>query len=222
MTGMLPIASLLLAAASPPLARLPAPQRAIAPIISPSWSDEASRDRVGEARDVIRLAGIRAGMTVADIGAGGGYYVMRVAPVVGPRGRVLAQDIDAGTLLKLQRRVAKARLRNVTTILGNAGNARLPVGSTDVALMVHMYHEIAQPYHLLDRLRTSLKPDGRVVVVDIDRPSEQHGMPKALLVCEVKAMGYDLVNITDITQGYVAVFRPGKRPAPASVKACRA
>jgi predicted methyltransferase len=218
MMGMLPSASLLLAAASP----LPVPQRAIAPVVSPAWSDEASRDRVGEARDVIRLAGIRPGMTVADIGAGGGYYVMRLAPVVGPRGRVLAQDIDAGTLLQLQRRVTKAKLRNVTTILGNAGNARLPVGSTDVALMVHMYHEIAQPYHLLDRLRTSLRQGGRVVVVDIDRPSEQHGMPKALLVCEVKAVGFDLVNITDITQGYVAVFRPGKRPAPASVKACRA
>jgi ubiquinone/menaquinone biosynthesis C-methylase UbiE len=106
-------------------------------------------------------------------------------------------------------------------VRGGQSNARLPAASVDVALMVHMYHEIEQPYLLLDKLRRSLKPGGRVVIVDLDRPSQQHGMPKTLLTCEVKAVGYELVGITDMAQGYAAVFRPGLRPDPASVKACR-
>lgn len=207
---------------SPALAvQFPAPLRPVAPVVSPEWSNEQARDKVGEALDVIRIAGITRGMTVADIGSGSGYYAIRVAPVVGARGRVLAQDIDARTLLDLERRAKKARLANIVPVLGNGANARLPLMSTDVALMAHMYHEIAQPYQLLDKLRRSLRPGGRLVIIDLDRPSEQHGMPKALLVCEVKSVGYDLVSMTDITQGYVAVFHPGKRPNPATVRACR-
>lgn len=200
---------------------LPRPQRAVAKILSSAWGEEAARDKVGEAADVMRLAGIRAGMAVADIGTGGGYYVMRVAPVVGPQGRVFAQDISMTALDRVRQRALTAGHRNVRFVQGSQANARLPDASVDIALMIHMYHEIAQPYVLLDRLRRSLKPGGRIVIVDLDRPSEEHGMPKALLACEVKAVGYELVSMADITQGYVAVFRPGVRPRPESVKACR-
>ncbi len=201
---------------------LPRPARPVAPIVSESWGEEAERDRVGEAADVMRIAGIRAGMAVADIGTGGGYYVMRVAPVVGPQGRVYAQDLSLGALERVKVRVRRAGFQNIRYVLGRQTSARLPAASVDVALMVHMYHEIEQPYLLLDRLRASLKPGGRIAIVDLDRPSEAHGMPKALLICEVKAVGYELVGVTDIAQGYVALFRPGVRPDPASVRACRA
>ncbi|WP_164156768.1 methyltransferase domain-containing protein [Sandarakinorhabdus rubra] len=202
-------------------ATLPKPQRPVAPIVSASWGEEADRDRLGEAADVIRIAGVKPGQTVADIGTGGGYYVMRLAPLVGPQGRVYAQDVSQRALDQVRRRVAAAGLSNVRFVRGGQSSARLPAASLDVALMVHMYHEIEQPYLLLDKLRASLKPGGRVVVVDLDRPTLQHGMPKALLTCEVKAVGFELVGITDISQGYVAVFRPGLRPRPDSVKACR-
>jgi ubiquinone/menaquinone biosynthesis C-methylase UbiE len=200
---------------------LPRPQRPVAPVVSLAWGDEAQRDRVGEAADVIRIAGVRPGLSVADIGTGGGYYVMKLAPLVGPQGRVFAQDLSPTALSRVRRRVQKAGFANVRFVRGSQANARLPAASVDVVLMVHMYHEIEQPYLLLDRLRASLKPGGRIVVVDLDRPSEAHGMPKALLACEVKAVGYELVSITDIAQGYVAMFRPGLRPQPESVKACR-
>ena len=203
-------------------ASLPRPQRPVAKIVSTAWGDEAARDKLGEATDVMRIAGIKAGMAVADIGTGGGYYVLRVAPVVGPQGRVFAQDISAAALDRLRKRTQAARLTNVRFVQGSQANARLPDAAVDVALMIHMYHEIEQPYLLLDRLRRSLKPGGRVVVVDLDRPSQDHGMPKALLACEVKAVGYELVTMADIAQGYVAVFRPGVRPRPETVKACRA
>lgn len=214
----LPLAAALLIAATP----LPRPQRPVAPVVSAAWGEESARDALGEARQVIHIAGIGPGMAVADIGTGGGYYVMRVAPVVGPRGLVYAQDLTPSLLAKVRRRAEAAGHRNVRYVLGSQANARLPAGSVDVALMIHMYHEIEQPYLLLDRLRASLKPGGRIVIVDLDRPSEAHGMPKALLACEVKAVGYELVSITDMKQGYAAVFRPGVRPDPASVKACRA
>jgi ubiquinone/menaquinone biosynthesis C-methylase UbiE len=218
-----PLIPLLLAAAPASLPqRLPTPQRPVAPVVALEWGDEASRDRAGEAADVMRIAGIKPGMAVADIGTGTGYYVMRLAPVVGPQGRVFAQDIAPAALNEVRRRAAAAKFTNVRTVRGSAADARLPAASIDVALMIHMYHEIEQPYLLLDRLRRSLKPGGRIVIVDLDRPSELHGMPKALLTCEVKAMGYELVGITDIAQGYVALFRPGLRPQPASVRACRA
>jgi SAM-dependent methyltransferase len=219
MHPLAPLIPLLLAAVP---ATLPQPQRPVAPVVALEWGDEASRDRVGEAADVMRIVGIKPGMAVADIGAGTGYYVMRLAPIVGPQGRVFAQDISLAALNQVRRRAAAAKFTNVRTVRGSAADARLPAASVDVALMVHMYHEIEQPYLLLDRLRRSLKPGGRIVIVDLDRPSENHGMPKALLTCEVKAMGYELVGITDLAQGYAAVFRPGLRPEPASVRACRA
>lgn len=211
---------LLLAAA--PAATFPLPQRDVARIVSPAWADEASRDRAGEAEKVIKLVGIRPGQTVADIGAGSGYYIMRVAPVVGPRGRVIAQDIMPSYLSTLRARVRKAKLGNVQFVLGSPADPRLPRASVDTALLIHMYHEIAQPYALLYKLRASLKPGGRMAIVDLEREAKDHGMPKELLVCEVRAVGYDLVSMTDLKPGYLAIFKLGRPANPASVKACRA
>ena len=215
------ILSLLALLAAAPAWAFPSPQREVARIVSPIWADEASRDRAGEAANVIRLLGLGPGQTVADIGAGSGYYTVRVAPVVGPKGHVIAQDVTQRYLDDLKQRVRKAGLTNVRFVLGAPGDPRLQPDSVDVALLIHMYHEIAQPYALLDRLRGSLKPGGRIAIVDLDRPSEQHGMPKATLVCEVRSVGYDLVSITDLAPGYLAIFKPGPPASPQAVKACR-
>ena len=199
----------------------PPPQRPVATIVSPVWADEDSRDKAGEATRVIAITGIKAGQTVADIGAGSGYYTMRLSPVVGPKGLVIAQDIVPRYLDQLKRRVAKAGFKNVRFLLGSPSNPRLPPQSVDRALLIHMYHEIAQPYALLYRLRGALREGGRIAIVDLDRPTDQHGMPKALLVCEVKAVGYELVTIEDLQPGYIAVFKPGAKVDPSTVKACR-
>jgi protein-L-isoaspartate O-methyltransferase len=218
MLRFLPFALLLATAA----AAFPPPQRQVAQIVSPTWADEDSRDKAGEAARVIAILGIKPGQTVADIGAGSGYYTMRLAPVVGPKGLVIAQDIVPRYLDQLKNRVAKAGFKNVRFLLGSPSNPRLPAASVDTALLIHMYHEIAQPYALLYRLRDALRGDGRVAIVDLDRPTDQHGMPKALLVCEVKAVGYELVSIEDLQPGYIAVFKSGPKVKPSSVKACRA
>ena len=213
--------TVLLICLAAPAAAFPQPQRPVARIVSPVWADEASRDRAGEAATVTRLLGLGSGQTVADIGAGTGYYTVRISPIVGAQGQVIAQDVMPQFLGDLKRRVRRAGLTNVRFVLGTAGDPKLAPASVDTALMIHMYHEIAQPYALLGRLRASLKPGGRLAIVDLDQPSEAHGMPKAMLVCEVRSVGYELVSITDLTPGYLAVFRPGPAVDAAAVKACR-
>lgn len=214
------------AKARPPKSNLfPKPDRPVAHIVSPRWSTEEARDRVNEAGAVMGRAGIAPGMTVADIGAGEGYYTIRAAQRVGARGRVLAEDIIAATRDTLAERVARERLDNVSVRLGLPADPRLPPASFDRVLMVHMYHEIEQPYEFLWRLRPSLKPDGLVVVVDADRSTDQHGTPPGLLQCEFAAVGYQQVSRQDMPSagGYLATFRViGSRPEPRAIKACRA
>lgn len=201
----------------------PAPDRPVADIVSSRWSTEEARDRLSEADRVMDRAGIAQGMTVADIGAGEGYYTIRLASRVGRKGRVLAQDIVPAVRDALARRVARERLDNVSVRLGGPADPKLPPASFDRVLMVHMYHEIAQPYEFLWRLRPSLKPEGLVVVVDANRPTNQHGTPPALLRCEFAAVGYRLAALQNMPSagGYLASFRAvGPRPEPAAIKPC--
>ena len=214
-----------LAAASPAAspAAFPPPSRPVASIVTDVWSDEASRDDAGEAAQVMALAGVRPGLSVADIGAGSGYYTVRLAPRVGASGRVYAEDIVPEYLAGLTRRVRAARLDNVTIVAGTPGDPRLPPGSIDLALLVHMYHEIAQPYALLWNLRTALKPAARVAIVDSDRPFARHGSPPAALRCELAAVGYVQVAFHRLKDGnYLALFEPrGPRPEPGAIRPCR-
>ena len=202
----------------------PAADRPVASIVSSRWSNEEARDRLNEAGEVMDRAGIEPGMTVADIGAGEGYYTIRLAERVGVRGRVLAEDIVPGVRDALAERVARERLANVSVRLGLPADPRLPEASFDRILMVHMYHEIGQPYEFLWRMRPSLKPGGEVVVVDADRATQNHGTPPALLKCEFAAVGYTQVTMQRMPSagGYISVFRAeGPRPDPAKITACR-
>ena len=202
----------------------PAPDRPVAPIVSAGWSTEEVRDRKNEAGKVMAKAGIAPRMTVADIGAGEGYYTIRLAARVGKDGRVLAEDIVPAVRDALADRVARERLDNVSVRLGDANDPKLPAGSFDRVLMVHMYHEIEQPYEFLWRLRPSLARGGEVIVVDANRPTQHHGTPPALLRCEFAAVGYRLAAMTEMpsADGYLAAFRAvGPRPDPAAIRACR-
>lgn len=173
----------------------------------------------------MRLLDVRPGMRVADVGAGSGYYTVRLAPRVGPGGQVIAQDIVPRYLERLRSRVERERLRNVTFALGDPHDPRLPVSSVDLVLLVHMYHEIEQPYGLLYNLRSALKPGARVAVVDLDRPTASHGTPPALLRCEFDRVGYREVAFHPLREGYLAVFVPAgdaARVVPARISACAA
>ena len=192
--------------------------------MSARWADEEERDRLLEAETVMDLAAIKPGMTVADIGAGEGYYTIRLARRVGAQGRVLAEDIVAQTRDRLAQRVERERLDNVSVRLGKPDDPELPAASFDRVFMVHMYHEIESPYAFLWHLRPSLKSGGLVIVVDVDRPIEQHGTPPSLLECEFRAVGYRRVVRRDLPRSgaYLAAFVPaGTRPEPKGIKPCK-
>jgi predicted methyltransferase len=209
--------------AQPSQPHFPVAQRDVAPIVGGTFSTEDARDRSGEAEQVMQLAGVKPGMSVADVGAGEGYYTVRLARVVGAKGRVLAEDILPQVRDELSDRVQRERLDNVAVKLGTADNPMLPPASFDRVFLVHMYHEVASPYAFLWHMREAVKPDGLVVVVDSNRPVKQHGMPPEQLKCEFAALGLQPVKFTVLTGGdvYLMAFRlAGARPAPDNIKPC--
>ena len=167
--------------AGAPAVVFPNPDRPVANIVSPIWHDERDRDAAGEPRQLVRLLGIKSGMTVADVGAGSGYYVVRLSPIVGPHGRVIAEDVMPEYLRRLRRRVRDLGLQNVAISLGEPHDPRLPADSLDIAILVHMYHEIAQPYALHYNLVPALKSGARIGIVDAFKPTSEHGTPPKLL-----------------------------------------
>jgi SAM-dependent methyltransferase len=203
----------------------PMPERPVAPIVSARYSDEDARDSAGEFETVVDLAEVAPGMTIADIGAGEGYYTVRLSPLVGKQGRVLAQDIVPRTRDELARRVQRENLENVAVKLGQPANPMLPPNSFDRILLIHMYHEIEQPSEFLWHIRGALKRGGRIVVVDADRPTDRHGTPPRLLVCEFGALGYELTRFERLgdSESYFAQFEAnGPRPEPAQIRTCPA
>jgi hypothetical protein len=148
-----------------------------------------------------------------------------LAPIVGPHGRIIAEDVVLEYLRGLRNRVRALGLQNVTVSLGEPHDPRLPVNSLDVAILVHMYHEIAQPYGLLYNLAPALKPGARVGIVDAIGPTAEHGTPPNLLHCELTAMGYREIGFHRLTgsNAYLAIFAlpsDERRTRPDAIVAC--
>ena len=222
--GLIVLALALIACrAQVPASPFPEAQRDVAPVVGDSFSTEDVRDRLGEAEEVIALAGVKPRMSVADVGAGEGYYTVRLARVVGPKGRVLAEDIMPRVRDALSERVQRENLDNVAVKLGTPDNPMLPRESFDRIFLVHMYHEVQSPYAFLWHLREGVKPDGLVIVVDSDRPVKQHGIRPGQLVCEFRALGLEPVQSRELTGGeaYFMAFRLARpRPDPSAIRRC--
>ena len=209
-------------AAQPP--GFPAPDRPVAGIISPEYSNEQTRDELGEAERVLNLLGIRPGQRVADIGAGLGYYTVRLARRLGPGATIYATDVKSEYLDQLRARLARERITGVQLIVGKPRDPGLPTDSVDVAILSHMYHEIENPYEFLYRLQPSLTPGARVGIIDMDRPTQNHGTPPALLRCELASVGYRQLDFALLSpaDGYLAVFaRPVNLPPAGAIRPCR-
>lgn len=203
----------------------PTPDRPVAKVVSNQFSNEDARDERNEAQVVMDLANIRPGMTVADIGAGEGYYTVRLAERVGSDGRVLAQDISREALERLGRRVEKERLENISIKLGDIDDPQLPPDSFDRIFMVHMYHEVTDPYAFLWNMWPALNAGGQIIVVESESRVGSHGLPHTLLFCEFEAVGYVLVEYIERPdiKGYFARFQRGaKRTEPDAIKVCEA
>jgi SAM-dependent methyltransferase len=209
-----------------PANAFPAPSRPVAGIVTDTWRNEQSRDQAGEAERVISLLGVKPGFAVADIGAGSGYYTVRLARRVGATGHVYAEDVVPDYLERLAQRVKSEGLAGeVTLVRGDPSDPRLLPDSLDLALLVHMYHEVEQPYGLLWNLRPALKPGAKIAIIDARKQTAAHGTPPDLLRCELAAVGYQQTAFYDLQENtYLAVFAPpspGSGPAsPAAIHPC--
>ena len=199
----------------PPQAVHPITGRPIAGIATDArWMDRASRQREESPERALSLAGIEAGMTVADIGAGSGYMTMRIAPLVGPTGKVYATDIQPALLQRLQQKISASGVSNVEIVLGTDTDARLPESTVDVALLVDVYHELQHPREMLRSIRRSLKPDGRLVLVEYRKEdatipiAPTHRLSVAAATAEVESEGFRFDHLnSDLPRQHVLVFR---------------
>lgn len=172
----------------------------------------------------MKRLGVTPGMRVADIGAGDGYYTVRLARRLGPGATIYAEDVMQDHLARLATRLRREGIAGVTLVHGTPSDPQLPAQSVDLAILAHMYHEIAQPYEFLYRLHEALAPNGRVAVIDNDKPTSRHGTPPSLLRCELAAVGYRQVDVLSLApaDGYLAVFtRPEVSSRPETIRPCR-
>lgn len=135
------------------------------------------RDAWQRPDQIMDALGIADGATVADLGAGAGWFTIRLARRVGPNGRVYAEDIQPQMIEAITRRIQREGLRNVTTILGAPDDPRLPAGKLDAVLMVNVYHELEDPVALLRNVARSLAPKGRLGIVDFTKDGGGPGPP---------------------------------------------
>jgi ubiquinone/menaquinone biosynthesis C-methylase UbiE len=178
-----------------------------------AWLDRREREVEEEPDLAVRLMRIQRGSTVADIGAGSGYFTLRLSRAVGANGRVYATDIQQGMLDLLEKNVARAKAGNVIPVLGSADDPRLPPASIDLALMVDVYHEFAEPQRMLQRIREALKPGGRLVLLeyraeDPDVPIlPDHKMTKAQAKLEVEHEGFKQTRVyDDLPRQHLIIF----------------
>jgi SAM-dependent methyltransferase len=160
---------------------------------------------------VMDLLGITTGKSVADIGAGSGWFTVRAARRVGPTGAVLAEDINPLAIESIGKRVAKENLGNVRTVLGAPDDPRLPAGSVDAVLMLKVYHEIAHPVPTMKALQRALRPGAKVGIIDRNGNGTNHGLNRDVVVKEMGEAGYKLVGTYDFTkadgQDYFLIFQ---------------
>ena len=130
------------------------------------WLDRPDRETTEQPEHVLDVLGVKEGMNVADVGAGSGYFTVRIAKRIAPRGHVLATDLQPEMLDLLRTKVAAASLANVVPVLATESDAKLPRGELDLVLMVDVYHELPKPAQTLAQVRASLRPEGRLALVE--------------------------------------------------------
>lgn len=177
------------------------------------WLDRDERETEEAPTRALHIMTIVPGSAVADIGAGSGYFTERLARLVGPAGKVYATDIQPGMLDLLRSRLARARIDNVTVILGDPVDPRLPPAALDLALMVDVYHELSDPQTVLGHIRTALRPGGRLVLLEYkgEDPAipilPSHKMTVAQAKLEVEHEGFMLAMVdSSLPRQHVIVF----------------
>jgi ubiquinone/menaquinone biosynthesis C-methylase UbiE len=178
------------------------------------WLERSEREIEELPETALDKIGLKPGMIVADVGAGVGYFSVRVAKRVGPEGKILAVDVQPEMLTILKDRAAKAKLTNIQTILGSESDPHLPPASCDLILMVDVYHELSQPQRMLQKMRQALKNDGRLVLLEYRKEDphipirSEHKMSVQEAKAEVEAEGFKLdQTLNDLPRQHIFIFR---------------
>jgi SAM-dependent methyltransferase len=181
------------------------------------WLVRPERETEEQPDRALDLIGIAKNSTVADVGAGNGYITWRLAERVGPKGKVYANDIQPEMLDMLRRNVKQRKLENVETILGAYDDPKLPSNSIDLIILVDVYHEFSEPQKMLRKMRESLKPDGRLVLLEYrgEDPAvpirPEHKMTVTQVKAELEPEGFRLDKLIDgLPRQHILIFRKGQ------------
>lgn len=214
-TRLFVLAALALAACAQP--RHPVSGRVYAGVMGVGgapWLDRPEREAEERPSLAVSLLDVKPGMTVADLGAGSGFYTGLLAPKVLPGGKVLAADLQPGMLDILRRRMREQKIENVETILSSPSDPRLPEACCDLVLMVDVYHELAEPQAVLRKIRTALKPGGRLVLIEFRKEDPnvpiraEHKMSIAEVRAELEPEAFQFVKVlNDLPWQHLLIFR---------------
>lgn len=175
-----------------------------------AWEARANQYQPPER--VMDAIGIKAGMVIAEVGAGRGRYVVRMAERVGEAGRVYANDIDEEKLEYLRFRCERDDITNVETILGEVEDPLLPEGALDLVYLINTYHDLDEPVELMRHIKPSLKPGGLLVVIEHDSEkstSTHHRIEQQVLFDQLAEAGYEVVRVeTFLERDNINIFRP--------------
>ena len=191
--------------------------REIAQVMGPGgilWLERPEREVEEQPQRVIDALAIQPGQTVVDLGAGSGYYSFRIASLVGAAGKIIAVDIEPTMLRVIQQRAERERVSNLSAVQSTACDPNLPPGSVDLLFMVDVYHELACPYEMMQKVRTALKPGGRVALIEFRKEDpkvtikEVHKMSEAQIIREMKAVGLRHVKTVEtLPIQHLVIFR---------------
>jgi ubiquinone/menaquinone biosynthesis C-methylase UbiE len=178
------------------------------------WLVRPEREAEEAPEAALDAIGVSKGALVADIGAGVGYFTWRLAARVGPEGKVYAVDVQPEMLQQLRQNMAERKLTNYEAVLGAEDDPRLPRSGIELALLVDVYHEFSQPRKMLQAIRASLKPDGRMVLLEYRKEDPkipirpEHKMSVAEVKAEIEPEGFRLEKtLESLPRQHILIFR---------------
>jgi SAM-dependent methyltransferase len=209
------LAALLLSLPSTAQAQATPPETTPRPTSTPYTGDLSifetpGRDKRLQIDRVMNLLDIQPGKSVADVGAGSGWFTVRAAQRVTPGGVVYAEDINPDAISFIRKRAEREHLANITVVQGTPDNPRLPPASVDAVLMLKVYHEVANPSALLRSLRPALRPAAKIGIIDRNGNGANHGLDAPVVIREMGQAGFRLSGRYDFTkadgQDYFLIF----------------
>jgi ubiquinone/menaquinone biosynthesis C-methylase UbiE len=166
---------------------------------------------------VIETIGVKPGMVIGEVGAGTGRVTVWLAVAVGPAGKIYANDINAFSLERLQKRCQREGLINVTTIVGSVEDPRFPRGALDIAFMTNTYHHLEKPVELVRNLLPALKADGILAIVERDKDRSVHkdeATSRENFIAQMEQAGFEVIRVdTSMMEDNVYIARPKQSAA---------